>query len=88
MATDDTCCTIHPYFKAHDGTSGAELWTSAHNPDPTRTTALAYRVAQDLKAWGHHRKAISTDNGNEYRAQLFCEQYFGCLFAQFMNIHC
>lgn len=19
MATDDTCCTIHPYFKAHDG---------------------------------------------------------------------
>lgn len=51
----------------------AELWTSAHNPDPTRTTALAYRVAQDLKAWGHHRQAISTDNGNEYRAQLFCD---------------
>ena len=49
----------------------AELWTSAHNPDPTRTTALAYRVAQDLQAWGHQRKAISTDNGNEYRSGLF-----------------
>ncbi len=51
----------------------AELWTSAHSPDPTRTTALAYRVAADLRAWGHQPEAVSTDNGNEYRAQLFCD---------------
>lgn len=49
----------------------AELWTSRSNPDPARTTALAYRVAQDLTAWGWEWQAATTDNGNEYRAQLF-----------------
>ena len=49
----------------------AELHASAHNPDPAHTTALAYRVATDLRAWGHQPKAISTDNGNEFRAQRF-----------------
>ena len=52
----------------------AELWATGHNPDPARTTALAHRVACDLKAWGWEPKAISTDNGNEFRAQVFCDQ--------------
>jgi transposase InsO family protein len=49
----------------------AEVHSSVHNPDPTRTTALAYRVAKDLRSWGWEPKAISTDNGNEFRAQRF-----------------
>ncbi len=49
----------------------AELHSSHHNPDPTHTSALAYRVAQDLKAWGWEPRAISTDNGNEFRADQF-----------------
>ena len=49
----------------------AELHSSHHNPDPTHTTALAYRVAQDLLAWGWQPQAISTDNGNEFRAGEF-----------------
>ena len=49
----------------------AELWTSRSNPDPARTTALAYRVAQDLAEWGWTWQAATTDNGNEYRAHLF-----------------
>lgn len=49
----------------------AELWTSRRNPDPARTTALAYRVARDLATWGHQLRTVSTDNGNEYRSQLF-----------------
>ena len=38
-----------------------ELHASAHNPDPTHTTALSYRVAQDLRSWGWEPRAISTD---------------------------
>jgi transposase InsO family protein len=49
----------------------AELHSSSHNPDPTHTSALAYRVAQELRAWEWQPKAISTDNGNEFRAQQF-----------------
>lgn len=49
----------------------AELHTSRGNPDPARTTALAYQVAQDLTEWGWKWQAATTDNGNEYRAQLF-----------------
>lgn len=52
----------------------AELHATSHNPDPARTTALAYRVAQDLKAWGWKPRAISTDNGNEFRARTFGDQ--------------
>lgn len=51
----------------------AELHTTPHNPDPARTSALAYRVAQDLRSWGWTLKAISTDNGNEFRAQQFTD---------------
>ena len=49
----------------------AELHSSTHNPDPARTTALAYRVAQDLRSWGWEPQAVSTDNGNEFRSSLF-----------------
>ena len=49
----------------------AELHTSRRNPDPARTSALAYRVATDLTTWGHTWQAASTDNGNEYRSHLF-----------------
>ena len=49
----------------------AQLHASAHNPDPARTSALAYQVAADLKAWGWDLTAVSTDNGNEFRAQQF-----------------
>ena len=38
-------------------------------PDPARTTALAYRVATDLRTWDWEPKTITTDNGNEFRAQ-------------------
>lgn len=51
----------------------AELHASSHNPDPTHTSALAYRVAQDLRSWGWEPRAISTDNGNEFRAGAFRE---------------
>lgn len=49
----------------------AELHASTHNPDPARTSALAYRVARDLRAWGWPLRAVSTDNGNEFRAEGF-----------------
>ncbi len=51
----------------------AELHSTVHNPDPARTTALAYRVATDLNSWGWEPKAISTDNGNEFRSRLFTD---------------
>ena len=51
----------------------AELHASPHNPDPTRTTALAYRVVTELVKWGWETKAITTDNGNEFRAREFTE---------------
>ena len=49
----------------------AELHATRHNPDPVITSALAHKVAADLTRWGWTPKTISTDNGNEYRAQLF-----------------
>ena len=49
----------------------AELHATAHNPSPAITSALAHRVAADLTGWGWTPKAISTDNGNEFRSQLF-----------------
>jgi transposase InsO family protein len=48
-----------------------ELETSHHNPDPAVASRLAHRVAADLTDWEWTWKAATTDNGNEYRAQLF-----------------
>lgn len=44
----------------------AQLFTTAHNPSATHTTALAYRVATDLAQWGWHWQQCSTDRGNEF----------------------
>jgi transposase InsO family protein len=51
----------------------AELHTTPHNPSPALTSALAHRVAADLAANGWALGAVSTDNGNEYRAAGFTE---------------
>ncbi|HEX2370714.1 MAG TPA: DDE-type integrase/transposase/recombinase [Acidimicrobiia bacterium] len=51
----------------------AELATTAHNPSAALTSALAHRVAADLAAAGWTLGAVSTDNGNEYRAAQFRE---------------
>lgn len=55
----------------------AELHVTPHNPAPALTSALAHRVAADLNRWGWHWTAASTDNGNEYRAQLFSDTLEG-----------
>jgi transposase InsO family protein len=44
----------------------AEIHTTAHNPSAVHTTALAYRVAEDLARWGWTWKRASTDRGNEF----------------------
>ena len=49
----------------------AELHATAHNPAAVHTTALAFRVAQDLAEWGWQLKQISTDRGNEFVAHRF-----------------
>ncbi len=49
----------------------AELHATAHNPSAVHTTALAFRVAQDLAEWGWKPKQISTDRGNEFVAHRF-----------------
>jgi len=49
----------------------AELHATAHNPSAVLTSALAHRVAGDLTQWEWTPTMVSTDNGNEYRAQLF-----------------
>lgn len=49
----------------------AELHTTAHNPSPALTSALAHRVAADLTRWGWTWQTVSTDNGNEFRAAVF-----------------
>lgn len=51
----------------------AEIHTSRHNPDPVRTTALAHRVATELAGHGWQLTAITTDNGNEFKADLFSD---------------
>ena len=51
----------------------AEIHTSRHNPDPVRTTALAHRVASELAGHGWDLTAITTDNGNEFKAHRFTE---------------
>ena len=49
----------------------AEIHATSWNPEPAITSALAHKVAADLMAWEWPLKAVSTDNGNEFRAQLF-----------------
>lgn len=49
----------------------AELHATSYNPSPALTSALAHRVATDLTSWGWTPKAITTDNGNEFRATQF-----------------
>ena len=51
----------------------AEIHTTKHNPSPTLTTGLAHRVATGLAQWGWRFKAITTDNGNEFKAALFTD---------------
>jgi transposase InsO family protein len=48
-----------------------ELETTPQNPTPAVASKLAHLVAQDLTNWEWSWKAATTDNGNEYRAQLF-----------------
>lgn len=47
--------------------------TTNRNPSPAIASQLAHRVAADLTQWGWTWKAATTDNGNEYRAQLFTD---------------
>jgi transposase InsO family protein len=51
----------------------AEVHTTTHNPSPALTSSLAHRVAADLARWGWRLEAVSSDNGNEYRAAEFRE---------------
>jgi transposase InsO family protein len=55
----------------------AELHSTDHNPSPVLTSRLAHRVAADMARFGWDLKAISTDNGNEYRARLFGDTVAG-----------
>jgi transposase InsO family protein len=55
----------------------ATLEMTPHNPDPVITSRLAHQVAADLKEWGWHWDAVTTDNGNEFRAQLFRDTIAG-----------
>ncbi len=55
----------------------AELHATAHNPSAVITSQLAHRVAADVTTWGWELRAISTDNGNEFRARLFCDTLEG-----------
>jgi transposase InsO family protein len=49
----------------------AELATTRLNPSATRTSALARRVAADLARHGWRLERVLTDNGSEFRSQLF-----------------
>lgn len=49
----------------------AELHTTRHSPSPVLTTALAHKVATELAQWGWTLTQVSTDNGNEFVANLF-----------------
>jgi transposase InsO family protein len=49
----------------------AELHTTARNPSAIHTTALAFRVAQDLARWQWTFRQVSTDRGNEFVAHRF-----------------
>ena len=49
----------------------AELATTPLNPAAVRTSALAKRVAADLRAHGWRLERVLTDNGSEFRSQIF-----------------
>ena len=49
----------------------AELATTPLNPSAARTSALARRVAADLRAHGWHLERVLTDNGSEFRSSVF-----------------
>jgi hypothetical protein len=50
-----------------------ELESSPHNPQPAVASKLAHRVAADLNRWNHTWTAATTDNGNEFRSDLFTD---------------
>lgn len=51
------------------------VWADVHvsevNPDTKHCSALVHRVADELAAAGWKLKAVSTDNGGEFRAEPF-----------------
>jgi transposase InsO family protein len=49
----------------------AELATTPLNPSAARTSALARRVAADLRAHGWRLERVLSDNGSEFRSALF-----------------
>lgn len=49
----------------------AELATTPLNPSARRTSALARRVAADLRAHGWRLERVLTDNGSEFRSREF-----------------
>jgi transposase InsO family protein len=55
--------------------AGSFVWGSVQvsevNPDTKHCSALVRRVADDLAAAGWKLKAVSTDNGGEFRAESF-----------------
>lgn len=48
-----------------------ELAATTHNPSPALTSHLAHRVASDLTRWDWNWQAVTTDNGNEFRAHQY-----------------
>lgn len=61
-------------YTAIDVASGytwADLHSTPHNPDARFTSALLARVAGDLQRAGWTIKRVTTDNGSEFRSQLF-----------------
>ena len=49
----------------------AELATTPLNPSALRTSALARRVAADLRAHGWRLERVLSDNGSEFRSSVF-----------------
>jgi transposase InsO family protein len=49
----------------------AELRTSERNPRARHTRAFVHRVARELKAAGWKLGEVTTDNGSEFRSQVF-----------------
>jgi len=49
----------------------AELATTPLNPSATKTSALARRVAADLRSHGWRLERVLTDNGSEFRSAVF-----------------
>lgn len=49
----------------------ATLRSSEHNPTARQTAELVHMVARELKAAGWKLREVTTDNGSEFRSQLF-----------------